>query len=261
MAVLGLVIKDRPDLLNTLLDLGPDAVEKRVIQLPLRGKVTLSVLNIRPGIYSTLDKLEQMVRAQEEFMGVPFPRSYVGLLVANATEASGGGGGTGLLTIDPGWEESTYFIAHEVAHIYWTFFPSWIAEGGADFMTTVSAGTQFETHQCNLSDNLFGLDQLYSDLSEKGQSTGIIRQSGCAYTLGRGLFLDLHETLGYEAFRQGFATLYTSMRDQEHFDRCNDQERGLCYLRAAFITSAAPTSAALAQPVIDNWYHGPGWVR
>ena len=261
VAALGIVVRDRPELLNTLLELGPEAVEKRVLQLPLRGEVTLSVLNVNPGTYATMDILEQMVRAQEEFMGVPFPQSYVGLLVADATGASAGGGPTGLITIDPGWEESDYIIAHEAAHTYWSFFPSWIAEGGAEFMTTVSAGTQFESHECSLADNLSGLDQLYSDLTESGQPTRIIRQSGCAYSLGRGLFLDLHETLGDEAFRQGFATLYLSMRDEEHFDVCEDQEKGLCYLRAAFITNAAPESAALAQPVIDHWYHGPGWVR
>ena len=49
MAALGVVVEDRPDLLETLLDLGPDAVEKRIIQIPLAGEVTLSVLNVSPG--------------------------------------------------------------------------------------------------------------------------------------------------------------------------------------------------------------------
>ena len=42
VAALGVVVEDRPDLLETLLDLGPDAVEKRIIQIPLAGEVTLS---------------------------------------------------------------------------------------------------------------------------------------------------------------------------------------------------------------------------
>ena len=39
-----------------------------------------------------------------------------------------------------------------------------------------------------------------------------------------------------------------------HFDRCKNQEKGLCYLMDAFIANAAPESAALARPVIDHWY-------
>ena len=130
VAALGVVVEDRPDLLETLLDLGPDAVEKRIIQIPLAGEVTLSVLNVSPGAYSTIDILEQALRAQEAFMDEPFPRSYVGLLVADATSAGGGGGPTGIITVDPVYVEDDYVIAHELAHTYWPFWPAWIAEGG-----------------------------------------------------------------------------------------------------------------------------------
>ena len=78
----------------------------------------MSVLNVNPGIYSTMDQLERILRAQEDFMGVPFPRTYVGLLVADATSAGGGGGPNGLLTVDPAYVEDDYIIAHELAHTY-----------------------------------------------------------------------------------------------------------------------------------------------
>ena len=257
VAALEIVVEERPDLLNTLLDLGPDAVEKRIIQLPLAGEVTLSVLNVNPGAYSTMDQLEQILRAQEAFMDVPFPRSYVGLLVADATSEGGGGGPSGLLTVDPAYVEDEYIISHELAHAYWGFFPPWIAEGGADFMTTVSANKQFSSHDCSLGDTLSDMDRLYEELSESGQSTAIIRESGCAYSLGRGLFLDLHETLGDEAFRSGFGRLYVAMRDEERDDECTGLELGVCYVRAAFVADAMPDSAALAEPVIARWYYGP----
>ena len=257
VAALEIVVEERPDLLDTLLDLGPDAVEKRIIQLPLAGEVTLSVLNVNPGAYSTMDQLEQILRAQEAFMDVPFPRSYVGLLVADATSEGGGGGPSGLLTVDPAYVEDEYIISHELAHTYWGFFPPWIAEGGADFMTTVSANKQFSSHDCSLGDTLSDMDRLYEELSESGQSTAIIRGSGCAYSLGRGLFLDLHETLGDEAFRSGFGRLYVAMRDEERDDECTGLELGVCYVRAAFVADAMLDSAALAEPVIARWYYGP----
>ena len=93
--------------------------------------------------------------------------------------------------------------------------------------------------------------------SESGQSTFIITSSGCAYSLGRGLFLDLYQTLGDEAFRGSFERLYLAMRNDDLYDECAGLERDLCYVRAAFVADAIPASAALAKPVIDSWYHGP----
>lgn len=250
VAALGVVIEDRPDLLDTLLDLGPTVVEKRVIELPLAGDVTISVLNVDPGKYSTINILEQALRAQEAFMDVPLPRSYVGLLVADATPHGGGGGPSGLITVDPIYAEDKYIIAHELAHIYWAFSPKWIAEGGADFMTTVSVDKRFSSDAC-IGDTLFGLD------STSRQSPPTIDLSNCAYVLGRGLFLDLYATLGTEAFRTGFGRLYLSMRDSKLYDECSGLEWGLCYVRAAFVADATTESAASAGPVIDRWYYGP----
>ena len=261
VAALGIVVRERPQLLDTLLDLGQNVVEKRVVRLPLSGEVTLSVINVSPGDYSTLDILETTVRLQEEFMDIPFPRRYVGLLVADATAAGGSGGPGGLINVDPGYAEDDYIIAHEVAHTYWNFFPSWIAEGAADFMTTVSADKQFSSHECSLGDTLSDLDQLYWELAENGKSTEIIRWSGCAYSLGRGLFLDLYETLGDQSFRRGFGGLYTKMQGLEFYDECAGLEKGLCYIRAALVADAEPDSAALAEPVIHSWYYGPGQSR
>ena len=82
-------------------------------------------------------------------------------------------------------------------------------------MTTVPANKQFSSNECSLGDTPSDLDRLREELSESGQSTGIIRDSGCAYSLGRGLFLDLHVTLENEAFRRGFGRLYLAMRDGE----------------------------------------------
>ena len=253
----------RPELLDTLLDPEQVTVEKRVIYLPHAGEVTLSVIHVIPGTYRTMDILEQMVRLEEGFMALPFPeRSYVGLLVADATPDGGAGGSSGLITLDPLYAEDDQAIAHEVAHIYWPFFPRWIAEGAAELTTAVLAGTilYFSSNECSFVDNvvnLSDLDRLDREHIESGLSEDDIYWSSCYYALGGGLFLDLYETLGEESFRRGFGRLYLAMRGEEHDDECTGLERGVCYVRAAFVTDALPESAALAEPVIAHWYYGP----
>ena len=122
VAVLERVIRHRPELLDTLLEPEQVTVEKRVIQLPHSGEVTLSVIHVIPGTYRTMDILEQMVRTQEGFMAVPFPRSYVGLLAADGIPV--GGGPSGIITVSSGSAENRYLIAHELAHTYWPFLPA-----------------------------------------------------------------------------------------------------------------------------------------
>ena len=247
----------RPELLDVLLDPEKVTVKKRVIHFPHSGEVALSVIHIGHANYRTMDILEEMVRAQEGFMAVPFPTSYVVLLIADVNKYGGSGSPDGIPTIDPGGEEDIRLIAHELAHTYWHFSPSWISEGGAQFMEAVSADAQFSSNECSLADNLSGLDHLYLEYAERGLSEDIIFNSGCPYTLGRELFLELYDGLGYEAFREGFAKLYLMMRDGKLDDECYGLERGVCYVRAAFVTTAPPEAAAIAEPVIQRHYYGP----
>ena len=266
VAALGIVEKDRPELLGTLLDPEQVTVEGRVVQLPHSGEMTLWVINVSPGAHRTMDILEQLVRTQEGFMAVPFPTSYLVLLVADATRHAGGGGPGGVLTVDPGSEEDRYLIAHELAHSYWNFAPLWLREGAAEFMTTISAGKEFSSNECSRANNLSDLERLTLEHLELGPPEDVILTvglpedvilTGCHYRLGRGLYIELYETLREEAFRQGFRRLYLAMRGEDHYGVCAGPERGVCYVTAAFVTDALPEPTALAEPVIARWYYGP----
>ena len=123
-------------------------------------------------------------------------------------------------------------------------------------MTIVSASKQFSSNECSRANNLSDLERLTLEHLELRLVPDTIL-TNCHYRLGRGLYIELYEILGEEAFRQGFRRLYLKMRDEELYDGCTGPERGVCYVRAAFVTDALPESAALAAPVIARWYYGP----
>ena len=50
--------------------------------------------------------------------------------------------------------------------------------------------------------------------------------------------------------------LYLAMRYEQFDDECTGIERGVRYVRAAFVIDAAPDLAVLAEPVIDRQCHG-----
>ncbi len=255
VAALDPVVDERPDLADVILDDERTPVDTRLVELPLTGAVTLSVLyaGAEPG--GTLGILEELVRAYEAFMGAAFPTSHIAVVVADFGGGLGGGGPRGVITVAPGYDEDRRLLAHELAHVYWPFYPPWIAEGAVEFMASRVAELR-PLARCPLADTLGALDRLAWENREGGDD--VYRGSGCAYSLGRGLFLDLYETLGDEAFRQGFTRLYVAMRDEAHEAACAGVERGACYVRRAFAGDAAPKSGALAAPVIDRWYGTTG---
>ena len=256
VAALRQVVGYRPELLEVLLDPEQTTVEKRVVELPYTGETIVSVIHVTPdATYATMDILEQSLRRQEGFMKIPFPKTYVGLLVADATPAAGGGGPTGLLTVDPGLEENKHIIAHELAHTYWALPSVWITEGGAEFFSAISADVVFSSNLCGIADNLSELDRIDWERALEGLPP-VARSSGCAYTLGRALFLDLHESLGESASSAGFSRLYETMRDQAYDEECGGIEVGACYMMAAFVTDADAESAAIAEPIIRRHYYG-----
>ena len=262
VAILDAVAGKGEGLLAELLESDAVQIHFRTLTLQYTSEVKISALHLGQGNYRTIDIIEEVVRSQEAFMLTPFPRSYLGVFVLDLTAARGGGGASGIVTIDPGYEESRLLIAHEVAHTYWPFFPPWIAEGAAEFMTSDLEGRQplegpQPTGGCPLADTLGELDALFLQRLDAGLPTSeIYYDSACAYTLGRDLFAGLYDTLGDEAFRQGFRRLYLAMKDETHTAVCSGVERGVCYVKRAFVTDASPKAAELAEPVINRLYYG-----
>ena len=252
------VLEKRPDFLDIILNQSEIiSVEQRTISLPHSGDVDLAVVHASPRQPNSMDLLEHAVRSHEKFMATPLPKTYVGLLVL----PFGGGGGspTAVLFIGDGHTEPGRVIAHEAAHIYWFFAPTWIAEGAASFMEGISenarTGIQGELYldtSCELADNLSDLERIELQLYDT------VFRSGCNYSMGSKLFADLYDSLGREMFREGFRNLYLRMLEESYSGdtECTGTERGVCSVKAAFVSDADPDAGAIAEPIINRWYYG-----
>lgn len=237
-----------------ILEAGAFSVGERSVPIPGLGEVRLAVISREGTARGTLDLLEEAVVDQVTFMRTPFPRSFVGLAVVDRVGAGGGPGG--IITIPAGHENSLHLITHEVAHTYWPFYPPWLAEGPAEFMANRLAGIQL-LGACTIADTLGELDRLARENIDRGMpDDDVYRGSGCAYTLGSSLFVALYQAVGDKAFRQGFSRLYLALRDDVHAIECSGVEKGVCYVKQAFVANTSPEVAALAEPVINRLYYG-----
>ena len=111
-----------------------------------------------------------------------------------------------------------------------------------------------------LADNLSDLARIKLQLDVESGFTGddTVYHSGCNYILGLNLFAGLYDSLGREMFREGFRNLYLKMRDESYGEdtECTGTERGVCSVKAAFVSDADPNAAAIAEPIINRWYYG-----
>ncbi len=256
-------IRERTDLLETILESGDTQLAERTITLPLAGEVALSIvwpagLESDPiarqvvDVSRTMDVFERAVREVEEFMGQPFPQKHAVVLIHDyPTGAQARGGREAFITIDPRISESVSTIAHEVTHAYWSAIATWIVEGAADFMGFLVTDSVPD----HSSTSCRGFNTIY-DLIRALVIEGQFQHRICNYTMGSRLFLDLHDSLGEDAFRQGFAELYLRLWGFVPTEGCVGIDEGVCYVKAAFVDSAAPEDAAVAEEIIDRRYFG-----
>ena len=258
---------------SLLILLDPDEryQQERTIVLPLAGETTLTVIRATPGTFRTMDIFEEILRQHEGFMNVPYPFNMA-VIINVHSEGPRASAGYGIVTLEPGYEEDFWLLAHEVAHSYWdnpdtwsnepgrflTPF-TWIEEGAATFMEEIASGridlapASPSDTGCTLVNTIGELDQGTFDGSLEGK--GLYR-SACNYTMGYGLFANLYSRLGNTEFRRGFGSLYLKISNLEHEDECTGVEKGLCYVRKAFVEDAYPGFAEAAGEVIDRWYYG-----
>ena len=262
VATLYGVSKNNSDLVDTLLDPDRVTLEERVIELPLAGETHLAIIRTGPGAERSMDLLEHAVRNAEDFMGVPLPTNYVGLLFEKAV--SGNSAGTNFGThvaalpkydVDDGGHEAEFtgsLIAHEVAHYYWRGNRGWVDEGVADLMGSLSenarAGHPVEVtnYPCAYARTIAELDTLDP---ARGES-----EYTCNYALGERLFIDLYRSMDEDSFREGLRDLYLLSQVADEDEGQDDTKVGIEHLKAAF--KGGDAENPIVNTIAARWYNG-----
>ena len=232
-------------------------VVRRSIDLPLAGEVPASV--IWPGAQDAaapvrfMDALEDALRTQEQFMGVPYPLGFAIIIVAPITRHRGAFAVDRIIVVGDGAYGG--IIPHEAGHVYWgaSSGPTWLHEGGAQILDAATqdaldAWPVSVPRRCDQYATIAEWERVY----EESEIT-VILDEGCQYPLGNQIFLALYHGLGDQAFRQGFTRLYVQGTNNLDW-ACSGIHKGLCQLRAAFVDSAPPRAAAIAGEIIDRYY-------
>ena len=253
VATLHGVAGTNPGLIDVLLDPSKVSLERRAVTLPLSGDVVLDIIRTAPGAARSMDLLEHSVRGAEDYMGVPLPISYVGLLFENSVSAGAAGQNFGThIVVLPEYDVddgTSSAIAHEVAHYYWSGNEDWVDEGAANFMASIVDGARtgrpvgIVGTPCGYAGNIGEMESL-------GAAHGDI-EFGCNYSLGERLFVDLHRTLGEDRFRQRFRALYLASEIEDDADNRRGTSVGVEHIREAFRSDDGAETA-----VIARWYDG-----
>ena len=259
VAMLHKVLEYAPHRVDALLDPSATTVERRMVELPLSGEVELAI--VRPyriqGTRQSMDLLENAVREAEKLMDAPLPygrnnsRNAVWLLFENSVPIWAGGQHQRTnIAIRPQYDSDddsyAHLIAHEVAHYYWTHGFSWIKEGMAEVMASViereRVGSPVKATRapCGVVKNIMELEALACEGGERGFD--------CNYSLGEGLFLDLLQHLGEDAFWEGARNLYAESLDGIYAGIYGNNVRltGIEDVRQAF--------GPEADAIISRWY-------
>ena len=273
VALLGGTYSYRPESVDVLLRGTGVHLEERVIDLPLSGETLLAVIRIRDHVTPNMDYLEHSVRTIEEFMGEPLPTGYVALYFDDANVRSGGGAGTNFGThiamsldydVENGrlWDYAPSTIAHEVAHYYWRGNSrDWADEGPAMFLESIAENARIgepvrvRSNPCAAAETIGELEGLAVH-RETWRETVSQNWFRCNYSLGEQLFVDLYDTLGEDAFRPGFRSLWLKSQAEDYTDDCEGTDLTICHVESAFKAGASDAAAAKVDEVLDRWY-GP----
>ena len=219
VVMLSSIIEHAPHQVDKLLDPSATTVERKMIELPISGEVELAIVRTylkTRGTLSSMNLLENSVREVEKLMDAPLPynkrglsRNAVWLLFENALpDWAGGVNRFSHITIRPEYDLYAHIIAHEVAHYYWFFNADWLDEGMAEVMASVierervGSPVKATNAPCGVVESIMELEALAPEQGEPGFR--------CNYSLGEGLFLDLLQQLGEDAFWDGVRGLHAT---------------------------------------------------
>ena len=199
------------------------------VDLPGTGTVDLWAFQESglPRSEGLMADLERAIRAMDEFMEIPFPVSVVIVLIVSSDalaeyEIAGGlnhGSHIEVRQTSAG-KVSESILFHELGHYYITFFPVWIIEGTAEFLSALVRGPE-GFHERKKSLEGYVEEHCYAkgieNLNQLNLKEGFYLDmpSTCTYALGEYFFIAMFEAVGPDALASALADLYTLVESTE----------------------------------------------
>ena len=222
-----------PELYEVLLQ--THFAQSKTIALPLAGPVKIwafQTIPFPPGDHIA-GMVEQAVRVLEEFTGVPFPtKNIITLVLVRGSSYDyrldfGGKyleGHVVLTRSEPNQSVNRDTVYHEIAHYYLNGRPTWLSEGGADFIKSYvnrrSGRERLEDQREGLSsfvqtncvehigvNNLQQLSDFHRDFYSE---FNLIHR--CNYNLGEFFLMNILDTIGEEATGAAIGELHLTFR-------------------------------------------------
>ena len=179
----------------------------KTISLPLAGETDLAVIRHSrfPSDDNSLELMEDMARALEGFMEVPFPRTLVVIGIIEYYNP-----------------DSNLAVPHEMTHIYWgghTGAPPWFTEGAAGFLPdyareltgvqTIEERRKELLHELEVDCYQRGVENIWQmKLLEKRNHEEYQAFHACNYAFGELFLMETYRLLGHDATAAAMRELY-----------------------------------------------------
>ena len=216
-------------------------VRSETISLPLAGEVDLfAVGRSERDLQLTLERMAIAVESMEGFMGAPWPKPDVIVLLELESDL-----GSGAL----GWNSYSHVVLkrayrnltyHELAH-YYAVQPQWLSEGTAEFLSSYAqnwtgGATKFDTVVSTSLDGL-SIARECAPLGAANIQGWIETMPGgtfCVYTLGKHFLAVMYRNLGHEVVSSALRELHDEARPQ---GRVATEDE----IYQAFLTNTSPS--------------------
>ena len=217
VTTLGWAIRRGPELYTDLLQ--TRYTQHRAVSLPMAGEVNIWIIQntpFPPG-EDLLTVIEDTARFSEQFMGVPFPKTDIILLIVeNVGEGYGIYSAKHLASFMLAVRRSdgVRSVRHETAHYYTTVGLHWLSEGWAEFLV---AYVRDRTGVQSMADRMIEVSQeVQRQCLELNEIENIrhyvyLRRSEdhtCPYAMGENLLLNVYEQFGEGALAATLSELH-----------------------------------------------------
>ena len=184
------------------------------ISLPLAGEVDLYVVSPFPLQEDVLNIMGAGIIAMEGFMGSPWNSPEVIAFIESEGRAGGGGGShRGSHIVVKNSHPGTLY--HELGHYYFRNMPTWMNEGGAEFLRAYVLEQIEEGAEYSLRYRRGIVSQVLENCAQKGAANiqeWVDAPSGplwgCRYSLGEHYLQEMYRSLGHDVVAASLQQLY-----------------------------------------------------